>query len=334
MAVDEGGAWVVRGDRAEVIGRSKGFIYGGKDPNDAGRPFLVLHPGDQYNLATRHVLKRAIDGSPLTEGFVDSLFSDEAKVGSFTAAVLVAQNGNVLVNKSYNIPKQPNYVPTTTVPYFTLGGLSDVYNAVAIQLLASDGKLSLDDRLDDRVTLRQYLLHQADVPNGSRELSRIAAMNSDIGFPDFLIQRWGSPYGVYVALRLFGPVGISRTTVDVASSEFRGSVDDLYRLESGLENPRVFPAWMAPGMTIVIPALATAAAAKAAPPDVTLGWRKDTYRDLTRLSVFGTNDGKRHVYVRIPDKRISIIILTNKDDVDAQAIAQRITDRMLPASAR
>src|SRR5262249_2109700 len=39
ISEDEGTAWVVRGDSAEIIGRNKAFVYGGKD-TDAGKPFL------------------------------------------------------------------------------------------------------------------------------------------------------------------------------------------------------------------------------------------------------------------------------------------------------
>jgi cyanophycinase len=92
ISEDEGTAWLVRGDDAEIIGRNKAFVYGGKDPTDKGRPFLTLRPGDRYNLASRHVTHRAIDDSPLTGAFIDSLFADFAKPGS-GATVLVAQEG-------------------------------------------------------------------------------------------------------------------------------------------------------------------------------------------------------------------------------------------------
>src|SRR4051812_8626083 len=59
ISEDEGTAWVVRGDVAEIVGRNKAFVYGGKDATDAGRPFLTLHPGDRYDLAARHVVSRA-----------------------------------------------------------------------------------------------------------------------------------------------------------------------------------------------------------------------------------------------------------------------------------
>src|ERR671920_48480 len=56
ISEDEGTAWVVRGDTAEVIGRGQAFVYGGNDPNDPGVPYLALRPGDVYDLGARRVL--------------------------------------------------------------------------------------------------------------------------------------------------------------------------------------------------------------------------------------------------------------------------------------
>ena len=42
ISEDEGTAWVVRGDQAEIIGRSKAFVYGGRDSTDDGKPFQIL----------------------------------------------------------------------------------------------------------------------------------------------------------------------------------------------------------------------------------------------------------------------------------------------------
>jgi cyanophycinase-like exopeptidase len=36
ISEDEGTAWVVQGDRAEIIGRNKAFVYNGRDANDPG----------------------------------------------------------------------------------------------------------------------------------------------------------------------------------------------------------------------------------------------------------------------------------------------------------
>jgi cyanophycinase len=140
ISEDEGTVWVVRGDSAEIIGRNKAFVYNGRDANDAGRPFLTLHAGDRYNLATRRVMSRAIDATPLTQKFVDNVFASYGASASGGAAVLVAQDGKVLVSRAYGITVQGRFTPETGAPHFALAGLSAALNAA----LAPDstGRLS------------------------------------------------------------------------------------------------------------------------------------------------------------------------------------------------
>jgi len=129
ISEDEGTVWVVRGDSAEIIGRNKAFVYNGRDANDAGKPFLTLHPGDRYNLATRRMVSRAIDATALTQKFVDNVFASYGDAASGGAAVLVAQDGKVLVNRAYGIAVQRRFTPETGAPHFALAGLSAVLNA-------------------------------------------------------------------------------------------------------------------------------------------------------------------------------------------------------------
>jgi len=129
LSEDEGTAWVVRGDTAEVIGRNKGFVYNGRDPNDSGRPFLTLFPGDRYDLGARRLLARAADGTRLSRTFVDDLFTPWQNPARGGATVLVAQAGRVLVNRAYGISAQPRYMPETAIPATPLGDLSAVLNA-------------------------------------------------------------------------------------------------------------------------------------------------------------------------------------------------------------
>src|SRR5215211_1388703 len=134
ISEDEGTAWVVNGDVAEIIGRSKAFVYGGKDPTDSGKPFTTLFPGDKFDLATRRIVRRAVDDSPLSAAFIDGLFKKYADANVGGATVLVAQNGKVFIDKSYGIAAQPKYMPTTTVPQFTLGAISDMFAAICAQI--------------------------------------------------------------------------------------------------------------------------------------------------------------------------------------------------------
>ena len=140
ISEDEGTAWVVQGDVGEIIGRSKAFVYNGRDQTDEGKPFLTLWPGDRYNLATRRVIHRAITETKLTHAFVDSVFRES--VGTTPATVLVAQNGKILVNTSYNVPPQRRYMPTTTSPNFELGEISEFLNAAAKARVTAEGNVS------------------------------------------------------------------------------------------------------------------------------------------------------------------------------------------------
>ena len=139
MSEDEGTAWVVRGDTATIIGRDKAFVYGGKDPTDRGKPFLTLYPGDRYNLATRTVMHRAASESKLSIAFLDSLFKPFTEPTAGGATVLVAQDGKVLVDRSYGIADQAKYMPTTTVPQFQLGDIAHVFTALCAQLPVDSG---------------------------------------------------------------------------------------------------------------------------------------------------------------------------------------------------
>jgi cyanophycinase len=136
LSEDEGTVLWVKGDTATVLGRDKAFVYGGKDQNDAGKPFITLYPGDKYNLGSRHVMHRAADDSPVSQKFVDGLFSKYSNSAAGGATVLVAENGEVFVDRSYGIPPQAKYMPTTTVPQFSVGALSGIFTSICSQLPA------------------------------------------------------------------------------------------------------------------------------------------------------------------------------------------------------
>jgi cyanophycinase len=324
ISEDEGTAWMVRGDNAEIIGRNKAFVYGGNDANDPGVPFLTLRPGDRYDLATKHVTLRAADETKLTASFVDGLFAEFKRPNSGQATVLVAQDGKVFVNTSYGVPAQARYMPTTTVPNFPLLGLSDGFNASAALAVMKDGKLKLDDPLVEPgtgrggggggapMTVRQYLSHAAagaaGGTNGGRQLA------------DLLAKRSGGTYSALITRRIMTPIGMHKT-VALEDGQWQSNVDELYRWELGLTQNPAFFADSASGVNLFAHASAT--------PGYALGWWIDSDRGLARQSEFGTSDGKRNAFVRYPGKKAVIIILTDRFDIDARGIAQKIADRLL-----
>ena len=129
ISEDEGTAWVVTGDHAEIMGRNKAFVYNGKDATDPGQPYLTLRPGDTYDLGLRRVTHRAIDDARITQRFVDSLFSDYAKPGAPGAAVLVAHDGRVLINRAYGLGDLASKTPLTTRSNFRLASMTKQFTA-------------------------------------------------------------------------------------------------------------------------------------------------------------------------------------------------------------
>jgi cyanophycinase len=65
IGLDEGTAILVRGDRAEVIGRSLAAFYNTADAN--GRPYYFLKSGDVFDLGER----RVVEGTPLPPSAAD-----------------------------------------------------------------------------------------------------------------------------------------------------------------------------------------------------------------------------------------------------------------------
>jgi cyanophycinase len=299
ISEDEGTAWVVRGDSAEIIGRDKAFVYGGKDPTDAGKPFLTLYPGDKYNLAARRVTHRARSETAVTQQFVDSLFAEFATPGAPAATVLVAQDGKVFIDAAYGIPPQRKYMPATTIPNFPLLGLSAGFNAAAIIGLQHDGKLQYDDVFPDGsgITVRDVMLQFEQ--SAARKRAIVA----------LITKKGGASYTQQLTRRVYTPIGMHKTVADSVSGELQSNVDELYRWELGLTANKNYR-------------------------EGAFGWRVDNFKGLRRESEFGTSDGKRNAFVRFPSKQAAIIILTASPTANTQAIADRIADRLLFSAAR
>jgi cyanophycinase len=105
--------------------------------------------------------------------------------------------------------------------------------------------------------------------------------------------------------RLSTPIGAHQTAAN-ADGVVQSSVDELYRLALGLEVPTT---WR--------------------DADYTKGWTSDTYKGETRLAAYGTTDGKRAAFVRIPGRRATVIILTNDAGADARGMAAELLEELL-----
>ncbi len=305
ISEDEGTAWRIKGDVGEILGRNKAFVYNGSDPTDPGKPFLTLFPGDRYDLGRRRVISRAIDDSPLTHAFLDSVFA--GTTGKVT--VHVAQEGRVLAAKGYGIEPQARYMPVTAVPNFPLGEIGDTFLASAVLALVRDGKLTLEDPLSQggSATVREYLTRANAAPDGSRKVARL------------IVERSGGTVADLVQRRLLTTVGGQRTRASEDGTVL-SNVDDLYRWELGLQD---YAALTVAGADSMFARGGGKGGVNG------LGWRFDTWRGLQRQSAFFIPEGKQGAFVRFPAHKASIIILTDQPTFDAKSAAERIATRLL-----
>ena len=277
ISEDEGTAWVIRGDTGRIIGRSKAFVYNGSgEASDPGSPFVTLWPGDSYDLNARRVISRASDRTPALVDLITSMFAKYSGPSS-VATVLVARDGDVLVDKAFGIPAQARYMPRTTLPQFELGDIARTFTALCAQLPAPAAR-----------------------GRGAAPDSAAATEGRGRG-------RGGPPPSPLqnCVSRVAAPVG-ARQTVAPDSQNVHSNVDELYRFALGLEVPTT---WR--------------------DADYTKGWTIDRYQGVTRLAAYATAGGKRAAFVRVPDRKATIIILTNDANADARGMAQQILDRLL-----
>jgi D-alanyl-D-alanine carboxypeptidase len=94
-----------------------------------------------------------------------------ARAGEFAGAVLVARDGDVLLEKAWGRADRANGIPNTPATKFRIGSMNKMFTAVATLQLVEAGKLALDDPIGkhlrdypnkgvaSKVTVRHLLTH-------------------------------------------------------------------------------------------------------------------------------------------------------------------------------
>ena len=105
---------------------------------------------------------------------VDSLFAGNVLSNTPGAAVLIARNGKILLEKNYGLARVETAVPITSDTRFRIGSITKQFTAAAILKLAEQGKLSVNDPVSKyipdwprgaEVTLRHLLNHSSGIHN-------------------------------------------------------------------------------------------------------------------------------------------------------------------------
>lgn len=104
---------------------------------------------------------------------LDAVVRQFADTGRFMGAVLVAQDGRVLLSQGYGAANLQQNEPNTPATQFRIGSLTKQFTAAAILQLQDAGRLSVQDSLNtylpdypggSEITLHQLLRHTSGVP--------------------------------------------------------------------------------------------------------------------------------------------------------------------------
>ena len=141
-------------------------------------------------LITVALLGQSVTTPASIPGKIDDLVQKYVELEQFNGSILVAQGDGVILKKGYGMANFEWSIPNTPDTRFRLGSVTKQFTSMLIMQLVEEGKLSLDDKLADRlpyyrketgskVTIHQLLNHTSgipsytDIPNFMRDRSRL-----------------------------------------------------------------------------------------------------------------------------------------------------------------
>jgi len=106
---------------------------------------------------------------------MDQIVRTSAEANAFSGSVLVARDGQILLDRGYGFANREWLIPNEGDTKFRLGSITKQFTAVAIMILNERGLVDLDAPVKtwlpdapaawDKVTVRRLLAHTAGVPN-------------------------------------------------------------------------------------------------------------------------------------------------------------------------
>jgi len=326
---------------------------------------------------------------------IDELFHDYDQANAPGASVMVIRNGKILLAKSYGLADVENKIPAAPDTDFRLASVTKQFTAMAVMILADEGKLSLGDPITKffpefpdygrGITLRHLLHHTSGlldyedlIPPGTTipvldiNALRLLATQNKTYFPPGAKFRYsntgfaflalivekvsGQTFAAFLRKNIFQPLGMKQTlayeaqistvpnrafgyskkdagfvrTDQSLTSSVLGdggvysSVNDLFKWDQALYGEKLVSRKM----------LREAFT----PGEATLhdegvgygfGWFISDYRGLKNIWHSGNTVGFSTRIERFPEKKFTVIILTNRNNAKIGEIPRRIADMYL-----
>jgi CubicO group peptidase (beta-lactamase class C family)/uncharacterized protein YneR len=207
---------------------------------------------------------------------IDKLLSDVYKPGQPGAAVLVKKQGKVILRKGYGLANLELNVPIEPDMIFRLGSITKQFTAVAILMLAEEGKLSLQDEITrflpdyptqgNKITVEHLLTHTSGIKSYTDLPEWLPLQRKDMSVSEIIDlakdkpmefapgERWkycnsgyillgaiiekvsGKTYADFLQERIFGPLGLKSTCYDSTSRIIPRRIPGYTKGNDGFEN--------------------------------------------------------------------------------------------------
>lgn len=294
------------------------------------------------------------------------------------ASVIVVKDGKVIFRKGYGMANLELGVPVEPDMVFRLGSVTKQFTAVAILMLAEQGKLSLDDDITKflpdypakthRITIEQLLNHTSGIKSYTSLPEWLSMWRKDTALNELIAvfkdkptdfapgERWaynnsgyvllgaiiekvsGQSYQDFIEKNIFAPLGMTHSFYDNtariiprrvtgyskgkdsyvnaaylsmtqphAAGALVSSVDDLARWDAALYTDKLVKqetlkrAWTPAKLT------------NGTLTHYGFGWAVNSYEGHTVIEHGGGINGFSTYALRMPDTRVFVAVLTNKD---------------------
>ena len=339
---------------------------------------------------------------------VDTLFSGLISDSEPGAAVLVANDAGVILERGYGVTDLRTKHRIDTRTNFRLASVTKQFTAAAVMLLVRDGKLRYEDSLTDvfpefpeygrAITIRHLLGHTSGLPDyedlmlpgvpslpidrvqikdaGVLELlkkeksgkympgTRWAYSNSGYVLLGLVVQRVsGRPFAEFLRDRIFSPLNMtgtlayesggnevpnrayghareggrwretdqSPTSATLGDGGVYSSLSDLLKWDEALRRHTLLSeAEMRPALTPVRVAEGPPREPDGAPADYGFGWFLNPWNGRARIWHYGETAGFRTAIQRFTEDGLTVIVLCNRTDLHAQALALKAAGFLFP----
>jgi CubicO group peptidase (beta-lactamase class C family) len=348
---------------------------------------------------------------PVSEEQINQIFAELKSDGGPGGAVLVVKNGQVVFKHGYGVIDLRSRRKIDGHTNFRLASCTKQFTAMAVMLLARDGKLRYQDRLTDifpdfpeygkSITIRNLLNHTSGLLDYEDLMAKPAAGTppenipqiKDAGVLQLLEEqkttkfppgtRWdysnsgyavlamvvekvsGQPFGDFLHDRIFAPLDMKQTVAyekgkntvahrayghthdgiawremdQSPTSAVLGdggiycSLDDLAKWDRALtHNTLLSEAEMEPAIIPVKVPDGSVQEPDGTPAAYGFGWFLNPYKNRSRMWHYGETVGFRTTIQRLVDDKLTIIVLSNRDDVVPAILALKVADLFLRAN--